>query len=63
VDHPDDSRAPTWQHDRPPVGVAACLLVCGPVGPPGWSAGRLAVGMSACQQAWQTACLCPSPDR
>ncbi len=57
--HPGDGRARHGQHDRLPVGVAACLPVCAAACSPGWSAGR----MSACLHAWQSACLCPSPDR
>lgn len=52
---------------RMPGSMATCLAaslhVCVPVCSPGWSAGRIAVCMSACRHAWQTACLCPSPDR
>ena len=53
--HPGDGRAHAWQHDRPPVGAAACL--------PRWQADRLLVCMSARLPTWQPACLCPSPVR
>ena len=55
--------AHAWQHGRSPVGVAACLRICAVECPPGWPADRLAVCMSARLLVWQTACLCPSPDR
>ena len=61
--HPGDGPARRWQHDRPPVGVAACLPVCAVACLPGWSAGRMAVCMSARLHVRQSACLCPSPDR
>ena len=61
--HPDAGPAHHWQHDRLPVGMAACLPVCVLACPPGWPAGRLPDGMSACLHAWHSACLCPSPDR
>jgi hypothetical protein len=69
--HPGDGLARQWQHDRPPVGVAACLPVCVLACLPGWSAGRMPICMSArlpvwqsaCLPVWQSACLCPSPDR
>ena len=59
VAHPGDGRARHRQHDRPPVGVAACLPVCTVACLPGWSAGRMPICMCACLHA----CLCPSPDR
>jgi hypothetical protein len=61
--HPADGRAHSWQHDRPPVGVAACLPVCALACWPGWQADRLAVCLPACLHVWQSACPCPSPDR
>jgi hypothetical protein len=61
--HPGDGPAYQWQHDRPPVGVAACLPVCAAACLPGWSAGRLPICMSACWHVWQSACVCPSPVR
>jgi hypothetical protein len=63
VAHPGDGPARHWQHDRPPVGVAACLPVCAVACWPGWSSGRMPVCMSARLHAWQSACLRPSPDR
>ena len=57
--HPGDGPARHRQHDRPPVGVAACLPVCAVACLPGWSAGRMPICMSACLPA----CLCPSPVR
>ena len=61
--HLGDVPAHAWQHDRSPVGVAACLHVCAVARLPGGSAGRMPVCMSACLRAWQGACLCPSPVR
>ena len=61
--HPGDGRAHAWQHDRPPVGVAACLPVCALAYPPGWPSGRMPICMPACLPAWRAACLCPSPVR
>ena len=61
--HPGDGPAHAWQHDRPPVGVAACLPVCALTCLPGWQADRLAVCLSGSLPDWQSACLCPSPDR
>ena len=61
--HPGDSRARHRQHDRPPVGVAACLPVCAVACLPGWSADPMPVCMSASLHARQFACLCPSPVR
>lgn len=61
--HPGDGCARRWQHDRPPVGVAACLPVCAVACLPGWSAGRRPICMSACLHVWQSACSFPSPDR
>jgi len=61
--HPGDGRAYAWQHDRLPVGVAACLPICAVACLPGWLAAGSPVCMSACLPVWQSACLCPSPDR
>ena len=61
--HPGDGPAHAWQHDRPPVGVAACLPVCVVACLPRWPADSLPVCMSACLHVWQSACRCPSPDR
>jgi hypothetical protein len=61
--HSGDGPARHWQHDRLPVGVAACLPVCAVACPPGWSAGCMPVCMSACLHAWHSAWLCPSPGR
>ena len=61
--NPGDGPAYHWEHDRLPVGMAACLPVCVLACPPGWPAGRLPDGMSACLHAWQSACLCPLPVR
>ena len=61
--HPADGRAHSWQHDRPPVGVAACLPVCVVACLPRWPADSLPVYLSACLHVWQSACPCPSPDR
>ena len=58
VAHPGDGSARHRQHDRPPVGVAACLPFCAVACLPGWSAGRMPICMSACLHA----CLCLSPD-
>jgi hypothetical protein len=60
---PGDGRAHHGQHDRPPAGVAACLPERAVACLPGWQADRLAVCMPARLHAWQSACLCPSPDR
>ena len=61
--HLGDVPAHAWQHDRPPVGVAACLPVCAVAYPPGWSSGRMPICMSACLHVGRSACHCPSPDR
>lgn len=61
--HPGDCPAHHWQHDRPPVGVAACLPVCVVACLPRWPADSLPVCMSACLHVWQSGCRCPSPDR
>ena len=61
--HPDDRPARHWQHDRPPVGVAACLPVCAVACLPGWSVDPMPVCMPACLHAGLSACLCPSLDR
>ena len=61
--HPGDVPAHARQHDRPPVGVAACLPVCAVACLPRWSAGRMPICISACLHAGPSACLCPSPDR
>ncbi len=63
VAHPGNGHARHRQHDRPPVGVAACLPVYAVACLPGWPAGRMLVCMSARLHARQSACLCPSPDR
>ena len=63
VAHPGDGPARHRLHDRPPVGVAACLPVCAAACSPGWSADSLPVCMSACLPAGRSACLCPLPDR
>ena len=63
VAHPGDGPAPAWRHDRPPIGVAACLPISLNACPTGWPADSLPVCMSACLPAWQAACLCPSPVR
>ena len=63
VAHPGDGLARHWQHDRPPVGVAACLPFCAVACLPGWSDAYMPVCMSARLHARQSACLCPSPDR
>jgi hypothetical protein len=61
--HSGDGRAHAWQHDRPPVGVAACLPVCAPACWTGWPADRLAACLPACLPVRQSACPCPLPDR
>ena len=61
--HSGDGPARHWQHDRLPVGVAACLPVCAVACPPGWPTGRMPICMSACLHAGLSACLCPSPAR
>lgn len=61
--HSGDGCAHHWQHDRQPVGVAACLPACALACMPGWPAASLPDGMSAGLPGWQSACLCPSPDR
>ena len=63
VAHPGDGPAHARQHDRPPLGVAACRPVRALACSTGWPADSLPVCMSACLHAWQSACLCPSPDR
>ena len=63
VAHPGDGPALRWPHDRPPVGVAACLPVCTVACLPGWPEGSLPDCMSASLPVWQSAGLCPSPDR
>lgn len=63
VVHPGDGHAHARQHDRPPVGVAACLPVCAAACLPGWAADSLPICLSACLHVWQSACLCPSPVR
>lgn len=63
VAHPGDGPARHRLHDRLLDGMAACLLVCAAACSPGWPADSLPVCMSACLHAWQSACLCPSPDR
>lgn len=61
--HPGDGRAHARQHDRPPVGMSACLPDCAVACLPRWPADSLPVCMSACLPVWQSACRCPSPDR
>ena len=61
--HLGDVPAHAWQHDRSPVGVAACLHVCAVACLPGCPAGCMPICMSACLHAWPSACLCLSPDR
>ena len=61
--HPGDGAAHARQHDRPPVGVAACLPVCAVACSTGWQADRLPNCLSARLHVWQSACLCPSPVR
>jgi hypothetical protein len=61
--HPGDGPAHAWQHDRPPVGAAACLPERASACLPGWQADRLAVCLPACLHVWQSASLCPPPDR
>ena len=63
VAHLGDGPARHRLHDRPPVGVAACLPVCAVACLHGWSAGRMPICMSACWHAELSACLCPSPVR
>ena len=63
VAHPGDGPARHRLHDRPHVGMAACLPVCAVACPPGWSADSLPVCMSACLPAGLSACVCPLPDR
>jgi hypothetical protein len=61
--HPGDRPAHRWQHDRPPVGVAACLPERASACLPGWQADRLGVCMFGCLHVRQSACSCPSTDR
>jgi hypothetical protein len=61
--HLGDGRAHSWQHDGPPVGMAACPPVCAVACLPGRQADRLADCLPACLHVWQSACPCPSPDR
>jgi len=61
--HPADGRAHSWQHVRPPVGVAACLPACALACWPGCQADRLAVCISDRLPVQQSACPFPSPDR
>ena len=63
VARPGDGPARHWQHDCPPVGVAACQPVCAAACMPGWQADRLAVCLPTCSHVWPSACPCPSPDR
>ena len=58
-----DGPAHRWQHARPPVGVAACLLVCAVACLTGLPADSQPVCMSARLPVWQSACFCPLPDR
>ena len=46
--HPGDGRGHAWQHDRPPVGVAACLPVCARACWTGWPADSLPICLPAC---------------
>jgi hypothetical protein len=61
--HLGDGRAHRWQHDRPPVGVAACLPERASECLPGWQADCLAVCMSGRLHVQQSACVCPLPGR
>ena len=61
--HPGDGPVHHWQHDRPPVGEAACLPVCALACSTGWPAGSLPVCMAASLPVRRPARLCPSPDR
>ena len=61
--HSGNGPAHAWQHDRPPVGVAACLPVCALACLPEWPTDSLVVCMSAGLPVRQSACPCPSPDR
>jgi hypothetical protein len=61
--HSGDGRARHWQHDRPPVGVAACLPVCALACLPEWPTDSLVVCLPARWPVWPSACLCPSPVR
>lgn len=61
--HPGDGRAHAWQHDRPPVGVGACLPVCARACWTGRPVDRLAACLPACLPVRQSACLYPSPVR
>ena len=63
VAHPGDGPARHRLHDRPPVGMAACLPVCAAACSLGWSPDSLPVCMSACLPAGLSACVCPLPDR
>ncbi len=63
VAHPGDGPVRHRLYDRPPVGMAACLPVCALSCRTGSPADSLPSCMSACWLAWQSACLCPSPDR
>ena len=63
VAHPGDGPALRWPHDRPPVGVAACLPVCTVACLPGWPADSLPDYLSASLPVRQFARTCPSPDR
>ena len=60
---PGDDPAHARQHDRPLLGVAACLPVRAFACLPGWPAASLPDCISACLHVWQSACPCPSPDR
>ena len=46
-----------------PGGRAACLPSCTLACRTGWQGAYMPVYMSACLHTWQSACLCPSPDR
>lgn len=56
---PGDGRAHARQHDRPPVGGAACLPVCAMACLPGCSPDRMPV----CMPARLHTCVSPSSDR
>ena len=61
--HPGDDPAHARQHDRLPVGQAACLPVCAVACPSRWFAARLPVCESASLRVWRPDYACLSPDR
>lgn len=61
--HPGDGRAHRWQHDRLPLGAAACLPVHALACSTGWPADSPPVCVPARLPVWQSACPCRSPDR